>query len=100
MGSLMYYIIYLALSIATSVSVDVLDNTDGEWIAPGYTVSEDILINPFDYVTNIENHPKNIACYAFFVDTEDGEMWRVVIVGSNRMVVLQENRENQMVINF
>ena len=96
----MYCIVYLALSLATTVSVDILDNADGEWIAPGYSISEDILINPFDYVTNIKNDPKNIACHAFFVDTEDGEMWRVIMVGSNRMVVLQENRENPMVVDF
>lgn len=96
----MYCIVYLAISLATTVSVDILDNADGEWIAPGYSISEDILINPFDYVTNIKNDPKNIACHAFFVDTEDGEMWRVIMVGSNRMVVLQENRENPMVVDF
>ena len=96
----MYWLVYLALSLAATVSVDIFDNADGEWIAPGYSISEDILINPFDYVTNIKNDPKNIACHAFFVDTEDGEMWRVIMVGSNRMVVLQENRENPMVVDF
>ncbi len=92
----MYYIIYLALSVATSVSVDILDNVDGEWIAPGYTISEKILINPYDYVTVIENDPRNIACQAFFVDTEDGEMWRVIMVGSDKLVILQEDWENPM----
>ncbi len=89
----MYYIIYLALSVATTVSVDILDNAEGEWIAPGYSVTERVLIDPYDYVTVIENDPRNIACQAFFVDTEQGEKWRVIMVGSDKLVVLQEGWE-------
>ena len=92
----MYCIVYLALSLATTVSVDILDNTDGEWIAPGYSVTERVLIDPYDYVTAIENDPRNIACQAFFVDTELGEKWRVIIVGSDKLVILQEDWEAPM----
>ena len=92
----MYCIIYLALSLPTTVSVDILDSTDGEWIAPGYSVTELVLIDPWDYVTVIENDPRNIACQAFFVDTEQGEKWRVIIVGSDKLVVLQEDWEFPM----
>ncbi|MCD4776642.1 MAG: hypothetical protein K8S15_11415 [Candidatus Aegiribacteria sp.] len=89
----MYCIVYLALSLAATVSVDILDNADGEWVAPGYSVTERVLIDPYDYVTAIENDPRNIACQAFFVDTEQGEKWRVIMVGSDKLVVLQEDRE-------
>lgn len=89
----MYCIVYLALSLATTVSVDILDNADGEWIAPGYSVTERVLIDPYDYVMVMENDPRNIACQAFFVDTELGEKWRVIMVGSDKLVILQEDWE-------
>jgi len=68
---------------------------DDTWIAPGYQIEEIVSINPLDYGEPISwsvNQP-SIACQMFFVPSDAGEQWRVVIVYNNKVVILQENEE-------
>ncbi len=87
------HLLLIAFIGITTTQPGILDQTDEELTAPGYYIAEDICIDPFIYISNMSNDPKNIACQAFFVDTEQGEKWRIIMVGSNRLVVLQEDME-------
>ena len=59
------------------------------WVAPGWTISSLVTIDPAEYAAPILHD----AYYAdaFIVSSGDKEVWRVVIVGDDKVVVLQED---------
>ncbi|MCK5787356.1 MAG: hypothetical protein KAH54_12465 [Candidatus Sabulitectum sp.] len=89
----------IALLGITVTQPNILDQTDEEWTAPGYRVIEEVSINPLDYGEPISwgencNGPTaSIGCQAFFMPTEDGEKWRIVMLLKDKLVVLQEDEE-------
>ena len=70
---------------------------DESWTAPGYTVEEIVSINPLDYGEPIRRAGDQacISCQMFFVDTDQGEKWRIVIVFRDKVTVLQEDEEQR-----
>ncbi len=89
----------IALMGITVTQPNILDQTNEEWTAPGYRVIEEVSINPLDYGEPISwgencNGPTaSIGCQAFFVPTEDGEKWRIVMLLKDKLVILQEDEE-------
>lgn len=77
----------------------ILDQTDEEWTAPGYRVVVEETINPLDHGEpvswgeNCNGPTASIGCQAFFIPTEDGEKWRIVMLLKDKVVVLQEDEE-------
>lgn len=93
------HIILMVLIGITTTQPAILDQTDEEWTASGYTVVEEVSINPFDYGEPISwgensNGPTaSIGCQGFFVPTENGEKWRIIMLLKDKIVVLQEDEE-------
>ena len=59
------------------------------WVAPGWTISSLVTIDPAEYAAPILHD----AYYAdaFIVSSGDEKVWRVVIVGGDKVVALQED---------
>lgn len=71
-----------------------LDNTRDEWVAPGYIVLEEAVFDPLDYGEPLSiGNEQGIGCYSFFVETPQGEKWRLVMTFPDKVVVLQEDEE-------
>ncbi len=93
------HIMLMVLIGITTTQPAILDQTDEEWTAPGYRIVEEVSINPLDYGEPISwgencNGPTaSIGCQAFFIPTEDGEKWRIIILLKDKLVVLQEDEE-------
>ncbi|MCK4506370.1 MAG: hypothetical protein KAW14_12215 [Candidatus Aegiribacteria sp.] len=92
--------LFVILAIVVgSHGFEILDQTDQEWVAPGYQIEETV-INPFDYVESIGQSTPSVACYAFFPNPEDETVWRLIIVGRDKLVVLQEDWESPFELNL
>ena len=97
----MHLLLMALLSTVTlnevTLDTDIIENIDGQWVAPGYRVAEEIIIDPIDYGTpllNPANESRNVIGFQpFFVDTPDGEKWRLVLAYEGEVVVLQEDTE-------
>ncbi len=89
----------IALMGITVTQPNILDLTDKEWTARGYRVIEEASINPLDYGEPISwgencNGPTaSIGCQAFFMPTENGEKWRIIMLLKDKLVILQEDEE-------
>ena len=89
----------LLLTILIGVhGFEIPDQTDLEWVAPGYQI-EEIVINPYDYVQSIGETTPSVACYVFFPNPEE-DFWRIIIVGKDKLVVLQEDWESPFELNL
>jgi len=92
-------LLLMALIGITTTQPGILDQTDEEWTAPGYRVIEEVSINPLDYGEavswgeNCNGPTASIGCQGFFIPTEDGEKWRIVMLLKDKLVVLQEDEE-------
>jgi hypothetical protein len=91
------YLLYL-LSMVYSVDTQVselnpgfLDGISGMWVAPDYEFVEDLRINPRDY--GIPSTTQYNTMNTFFIDTPEGEKWRIVLTFPDRVVILQEGEE-------
>ncbi len=81
-----------------SLDASILENMQDEWIAPGYRVEEEIIINPLDYGVpqdDRDGNPRIIGFQSFFVQTPEGEKWRIVLTYDRKVVVLQEDAEQR-----
>ncbi|MCD4701710.1 MAG: hypothetical protein K8S24_07620 [Candidatus Aegiribacteria sp.] len=81
--------------------ITILDITEGIWVAPGYLAVEEATIDPVDY--NAEpmgvdvrmDGAIRLACLGFFVETDEGEKWRIVMVFKDKVIVVQEDTETR-----
>ena len=92
------HVLMLALIGITVTQPPLVDQAgDGSWTAPGYTVEEIVTINPLDYGEPIgwAGEQACISCQMFFVETDQGEKWRIVIVFRDKVTVLQEDEEQR-----
>lgn len=80
-------LIVSALLAQSSLSSNTVP--DDWWVAPGWTISSLVTIDPAEYAAPILYD----AYYAdaFIVTSGDEEVWRVVIVGDDKVVALQED---------
>ncbi|MCK5034741.1 MAG: PQQ-binding-like beta-propeller repeat protein [Candidatus Sabulitectum sp.] len=81
-----------------SLDASILENMQDEWIAPGYRVEEEIIIDPLDYGVpqdDRDGNPRIIGFQSFFVQTPEGEKWRIVLTYDRKIVVLQEDAEQR-----
>lgn len=99
----MHLLLMVLISTVTlnevALDTDLIENIDGQWVAPGYRIAEEIIIDPIDYGTpllNPANGSRNVIGFQpFFVDTPDGEKWRIVLAYEGEVVVLQEDAEQR-----
>lgn len=82
--------VILTVPITGTIDLTPMDNTDGEWVAPGYEVITELDFDPLQYVDDVQ------AAQAFFMDTDDGEKLRLILVGDNRVLVFDEPWNNPM----
>ncbi len=93
------YSLLIALVGITTTQPGILDQTDEEWTAPGYSIVEEVSINPLDYGEpvswgeNCNGPTASIGCQGFFIPTENGEKWRIIMLLKDKLVVLQEDEE-------
>jgi hypothetical protein len=76
--------VILTVPVTGTIDLTPIDNTDGEWVAPGYEVITELDFDPLEYVDDVQ------AAQAFFMDTDDGEKLRLILVGDNRILVFDE----------
>ena len=76
--------VILTVPVTGTIDLTPIDNTDGEWVAPGYEVITELEFNPLEYVDTVQ------AAQAFFMDTDEGEKLRLILVGDNRVLVFDE----------
>lgn len=94
----MYMLLLALLSTVTvnEVAIEpyILDNTPDQWVAPGYRLVKEAVINPLDYGEPLLlGNECGIGLYSFFVDTPDGEKWRLVMTFIDKVVMLQEDED-------
>ena len=91
----MHFVLIALIGITTTQPPLVDQAGDNSWTAPDYRIVEEISINPLDYGEPIgwSGDQAKIACQMFFVPTDEGEKWRVVMIFKNKVVVLQEDAE-------
>ena len=88
------HVLLLALLATVTVNevtlnTEIIENTEDQWIAPGYRIAEELVLDPGEYGTPINTN--DIGFQPFFVDTPDGEKWRIILVFDGEVVVLQED---------
>jgi len=84
----------LLLSSACGYGFEVLDTTDSEWVAPGYEVIEEAVIDPLEYgEPYLNDGSPTVGVHLSFVESDSGETWRVVFVLDRKVVVLQEGED-------
>lgn len=76
--------VLLTVPVTGTIDLTPIDNTDSEWVAPGYEVITELEFDPLEYVDDVQ------AAQAFFIDTDDGEKLRLILVGDNRVLVFDE----------
>jgi len=76
--------VILTVPVTGTIDLTPIDNTDGEWVAPGYEVITELDFDPLEYVDDAQ------AAQAFFMDTDDGEKLRLILVGDDRVLVFDE----------
>ena len=64
--------VILTVPVTGTIDLTPIDNTDGEWVAPGYEVITELEFDPLEYVDDVQ------AAQAFFMDTDDGEKLRLI----------------------
>ncbi len=91
----MHLLLMMLIGITTTQPPLVDQAGDNSWTAPGYEITKETTINPLDYGEPIgfSGEQAKIACQLFFVPTDEGEKWRVVILFRDKLVVLQEDEE-------
>ncbi|MBD3276740.1 MAG: hypothetical protein GF388_00420 [Candidatus Aegiribacteria sp.] len=72
-----------------TLDTDIIENTEDQWIASGYRIAEELILDPGEYGPPINTN--DIGFHPFFVDTSDGEKWRIVLAYEGEIVVLQED---------
>ncbi|MBD3277439.1 MAG: hypothetical protein GF388_03980, partial [Candidatus Aegiribacteria sp.] len=78
----------------TTLDLSQIEDIDGTWTAPGYRLIEEAVIDPLDYGEPLLlGNDKCIGCNSFFVDTPEGEKWRVVLTFPDKVVKVQEDSE-------
>mgnify|MGYP006283636565 FL=1 len=78
----------------TTLDLSQIEDIDGTWTAPGYRLIQEAVIDPLDYGEPLLlGNDKCIGCNAFFVDTPEGEKWRVVLTFPDKVVKVQEDEE-------
>lgn len=86
--ALKLFISVLTVPVTGTIDLSPIDNIDGEWVDPGYEVVTELDFDPYDYVEDVQ------AGQAFFMDTDAGEMLRLILVGDNRVLVFDEPWES------
>ncbi len=81
--------------LLVSLGWDAINITGDEWITPGYTIATIEMIDPLDYTDSIPTTSDVILlqCKMLFVDTPDGEKWRVILRLTDKLVLLQEDSD-------
>jgi len=90
----------MLLIFMTALSVipgwEIIDQTDEDWIAPGYSVATLHQIDPVEYAGSSMSETMDvlsIQCYSVFIDTPDGEKWQVILLFGDKLVLLQEDSQ-------
>ncbi|HQE56752.1 MAG TPA: hypothetical protein PLB15_05345 [Candidatus Fermentibacter daniensis] len=78
-----------------AVGFEILDVTDEEWVAPGYEVVEEAVIDPLVYGEPFSDDgvPVIGVHLSFVPDGSSDEAWRVVFVFDRKVVVLTEGAD-------
>ena len=78
-----------------AVGFEILDVTDEEWVAPGYEVVEEVVIDPLVYGEPFSDDgvPVIGVHLSFVPDGSSDEAWRVVFVFDRKVVVLTEGAD-------
>jgi hypothetical protein len=90
-----YTVILAAVGTVVTLPPLLDESGDSAWTYPGYMVVEEVSITPLDYGDPISwsGDRDRIPCQMFFVQEDDEEFWRVVMVFCDKVVVLQEGEE-------
>lgn len=86
--------IVVLLLASNAIGFEILDTTDEEWVAPGYEVIEEAVIDPLEFGEPfLDDGSPVVGVHLSFIDEETGEAWRVVFVLDRKVVVLEEGSD-------
>jgi hypothetical protein len=94
----MYGTIMTILSVLFLLAISnfqIHEHSVDEWVDARYSFAIDEIIDPSDYagVALRENADLfEMGSRAFFIDTPDGEVWRVLLLFRDKLVVLQQDQ--------
>jgi hypothetical protein len=84
----------LFLASTCGYGFEVLDTTDKEWVAPGYEVIEEAVIDPLEYGEPYGGvGALKVGIHLSFVEVDSTEAWHVILVLDRKIAVLQEGEE-------
>ena len=73
------------------VDLSVLDNADGEYIAPGYEITDEWAVDPLEYCDLV--HSRQLDLSVNFIPDSAGEFLRITLAGNASPVVLDEGQD-------
>ena len=84
----------ILLLACNAIGFEILDSTDEEWVAPGFEVVEEAVIDPLEYGEPFSNDgDPSVGVHLSFVASDSSEVWRVVFVLDRKVVVLEEGSD-------
>lgn len=85
---------YILLSLLTIYNLSDIENISEEWIAPGAGISKETLVEFADYREMFQSDVvPYMGFHVTFLEVDDVELWRAVVVYSDRVVLFQENQD-------
>ncbi len=86
------YCILIILGISYP-GIEILDDHPAEWISEGWTITDEVLIDPTDYFRSLTFPPEDrLQCSTAFVTSDGSTLWRVVLLYNEECVALFEER--------
>jgi len=82
--------IVLALSISSN-GIEILDHNPDEWLAEGWMITEEIVIDPAIYFETLTFPPADLLqCNTSFIESNGTQLWRALLLYNDKCVALLE----------
>ncbi len=82
--------IILAISIS-SPGIEILDQHPDEWLADGWAITGETMIDPTDYFETLTFPPADLLqCNTSFIESNGTHLWRVIMLFDGKCVALLE----------
>jgi len=78
--------IVLALSISSN-GIEILDHNPDEWLAEGWMITEEIVIDPTIYFETLTFPPADLLqCNTSFIESNGTQLWRAFLLYNDKCV--------------
>lgn len=91
--------VWITAIALSSGMLDVLDEHEGPWVAEGWEITEEVIIDPTEYLDYLPSSGSDqIFCCSAFVEEDGKNLWRLLLGYDGKVVVLQEDEPEPKVL--